>query len=360
MITLNGLRRSIMPSPETCPQRGIDPTLDCNINFVCIPTQFMMDLATVQTPLEVIKTVAHWFYKIFEADRASITLFNGNGMLRIIAIEGIDTIQLGVEVPIEGTMVGRVFTTGKTEYCRDLRQSYDADCKMLLTGNIHSCIDVPLIKNETCFGTINVGRSEASGFNDSDVTRLESVAYLISTLLYIDNLTDKLRIIADTDSLTGTLNRRAFLRQFAKTSTEQRRSRGFGIALIDLDHFKNVNDRYGHNAGDQVLVHFCNMLRKICMNEDLIARFGGEEFCILANDIAPADFKNLLVRIVDAIRDTPVDFGQDSIPMTVSIGATHMKCLPSEFDKVYSQVDKALYRAKNEGRDRVELELKKS
>ena len=346
-----------MSSPIICQRNKLESLGDCKASFVCIPTQFMTELATVQTPLEVIKTVAHWFYKIFEADRASITLFNGNGKLRIIAIEGIDIIQLGVELPIAGTMIGRVFTNGKTEYCKDLTQSEDADCKMLLSGNIHSCIDVPLIKNESCFGTINVGRLNIDGFTEQDIVRLESVAYLISTLLYIDNLTDKLRIIADTDSLTGALNRRAFMRQFAKTSLEQRRSRGVGIALFDLDHFKKVNDSYGHDAGDQVLVHFCNMLRNICRTDDLISRFGGEEFCILANDIAPSDFKNLLTRIGDSIRDTPVNFEQNSIPITVSIGAVHMGCLSNEFDKIYSQVDKALYRAKNEGRDRVELEL---
>lgn len=355
MVTLMGFGE-FMSSPEICQRASLEALGDCKASFVCIPTQFVTDLATVQTPLEVIKTVAHWFYKIFEADRASITLFNGNGMLRIIAIEGIDIIQLGDELPIAGTMIGRVFTTGKTEYCRDLTKSEDEDCKLLLSGNIHSCIDVPLIKNESCFGTINVGRLKVDGFSDSDIIRLESVAYLISTLLYIDNLTEKLRIIADTDSLTGVLNRRAFLRQFAKTSAEQRRSRGVGIALFDLDHFKKVNDSYGHNAGDQVLVHFCEMLRKICRAGDFISRFGGEEFCILTSDIAFDDFKELLNRIVDAIRDTPVNFGQDRIPITVSIGAVHMNYLSNEFDKIYSQVDKALYRAKNEGRNRVALE----
>lgn len=330
----------------------------CSKHFVCIPIQFMTELAASQTTLDVIRTVARWFYKIFQADRSSITLHNGDGMLKVIAMEGVNAIPLGVEVPIIGTMVGRVYTSGKTEYCRDLTQPTDIDCKKLLTGNILSCIDVPLVQNGLCFGTINVGRSQIGAFNDTDVRKLESVAYLISALMYIDNLTDKLRAIADTDSLTGVLNRRSFLRQFAEIRSEQRRSRGIGIALIDLDHFKKVNDCHGHKAGDQVLVHFCHLLRKVCRNEDLIARFGGEEFCILANNIALQDFKNLLDRTLDTIRHTPTDFAQSKISITASIGAVHMKHFAdNEFDKIYSQADKALYRAKNGGRDRVEFAL---
>lgn len=344
-----------MPTAQTNQNDVSDQNQSCSSNLVCIPIQFMRELSSSQTALDIIKIVAHWFYEIFEAERASITLSTGDSMLSVIALEGNDAIPIGVDMPIDCTMVGRVFTTGKTECCNDLSQSEDIDCRMLLNGNIMSCLDVPLTKNDLCFGTINVGRSKKNAFNDADILRLESVAHLVSALMYIDRLTDQLRIIADTDSLTGILNRRAFLKQFGDACREKRRSRGHGIALIDLDHFKRVNDAYGHNAGDKVLIQFCRILRMVFRSNDLIARFWGEEFCIFASDITYLDFKYLLNRLLDILRSTPIDFAQGRIQVTASIGAVHTKRLINKFDKIYAQADKALYCAKNGGRDRVEL-----
>ncbi len=155
------------------------------------------------------------------------------------------------------------------------------------------------------------------------------------------------------DSLTGLLNRAGIL---DRLSTEMERSRRTGtriaIGLCDIDHFKHVNDTYGHQAGDAVLCCFATSIKNALRPYDAIGRFGGEEFLIIAPDYQCSDanglFERLRVRVEEQI--TPTNAGEVSI--TVSMGVV-VSAGTTAVDTLLATADKVLYQAKNTGRNRV-------
>ena len=163
--------------------------------------------------------------------------------------------------------------------------------------------------------------------------------------------------LANVDALTGALSRRNFLNLAEQELT---RSNRYGLPLmvlmLDLDHFKGINDRYGHAAGDAVLQGFVRTVQAVLRESDLIGRLGGEEFAVLLPNTPLEGGRALAQRIIDSVRDSPVEVGAKTIPYTVSVGAG---CLSGEtnFAALLGQADAALYRAKEGGRDRLEVDL---
>lgn len=122
-------------------------------------------------------------------------------------------------------------------------------------------------------------------------------------------------------------------------------------AMIDIDHFKEVNDTYGHNTGDLALKHIADLLNKDLRDGDILARIGGEEFCVLCINLDIKNAAMVFERIRKKIADNPLIIGDLSIPITVSIGYNPM--LGASLDKMIDNADKALYQAKESGRNKV-------
>ncbi len=156
---------------------------------------------------------------------------------------------------------------------------------------------------------------------------------------------------ARTDDLTGTYNRRHFAEIVAASAGA---TTGYGLLLLDADHFKQVNDRHGHAVGDAVLVELARRLQSELRADDLLARWGGEEFAVLLPGVPDDDVlrrrAEQLRRIVAA---TPVLAAGVSIELTISIGATGNAGGPAVMDDLIDAADRALYKAKRLGRDRV-------
>lgn len=160
---------------------------------------------------------------------------------------------------------------------------------------------------------------------------------------------------ANTDPLTGALNRRAF---FAQTKQEIanaiRSDKGLSILMCDIDHFKQINDGHGHPAGDYVLKELVSILRAHIRNDDLLARFGGEEFVLLLRKTDAATAYDWGERIRAAIEQHNFMFDGRQIPVTLSIGVKSTHDLDaSMLDEMIRHADAALYQAKHSGRNRV-------
>lgn len=161
--------------------------------------------------------------------------------------------------------------------------------------------------------------------------------------------------LANTDVLTGALSRRNFLNL---AEQELARSTRYELPLmvlmLDLDHFKRINDHHGHAAGDAVLVSFVKTVMGVLRESDLIGRIGGEEFAVLLPNTSLEGGRALALRIIERVRANPVEVAGECIAYTVSVGAG---CLSSEtsFSSLLGVADAALYRAKNGGRDRLEV-----
>lgn len=164
------------------------------------------------------------------------------------------------------------------------------------------------------------------------------------------------RVAARVDPLTGLANRRAFLAD-GDTITRHQFSRGRPVAvfLIDLDHFKAVNDKYGHAMGDRVLKLFAEICGEKLRASDLVGRLGGEEFAVLISDATRDNAFLVAERIRTAFQDAGRMVEGEPLAATLSIGVAISQDPEQNFETMLSQADQALYRAKGRGRNRVEL-----
>jgi diguanylate cyclase (GGDEF)-like protein/PAS domain S-box-containing protein len=170
-------------------------------------------------------------------------------------------------------------------------------------------------------------------------------------------LASELRLQASTDFLTGAANRRGFMHSLGREFERIQRHPGLQscVLMLDLDHFKKVNDSFGHSAGDAVLKQVTYLMKLETRRLDAIGRIGGEEFALLLPDTARDEALLLANRLRERIERSPLQFQQQGIPTTVSIGCSLIELLDSNADAVMVRADKALYQAKRQGRNQVML-----
>jgi diguanylate cyclase (GGDEF)-like protein len=170
-------------------------------------------------------------------------------------------------------------------------------------------------------------------------------------------LHETLRTQAMFDGLTGLLNRTAITNSLATESERTRRGgESFSVVLLDLDHFKIVNDTYGHAAGDAVLKEAARRMQSVMRGYDTVGRYGGEEFLIVAPGCAVENVLELAERVRRCIGDEAIDIGGQMLPISCSLGAAVSSITGKEdASTLIGRADAALYRAKAGGRNRTEL-----
>ncbi len=160
--------------------------------------------------------------------------------------------------------------------------------------------------------------------------------------------------LATTDALTGISNRRFFLERADQEIERCRRfTRPATVLMLDIDHFKGINDNYGHAAGDDTLKSLTNLVSGILRQVDLFGRLGGEEFVILMPETSPQAAGEAAERIRQTVADTPVDTSEGRIVFTVSIGVSEFQKQDKDVHDLLARADQALYAAKESGRNRV-------
>jgi diguanylate cyclase (GGDEF)-like protein len=181
---------------------------------------------------------------------------------------------------------------------------------------------------------------------------LSSVSFLLLQKERADFLAGQL---ASLDPLTGAFNRRTFIELAAKQLSRARRlDAPLSLVLLDIDHFKRVNDTHGHLAGDEILKRFAEAVRDQLRREDIFVRYGGEEFCLLLPDVPGPGAVALAGRIRRAVTKAAFVADGEAIELTVSAGvAARLDEGPEALDDLIARADEALYIAKNRGRNRV-------
>lgn len=164
----------------------------------------------------------------------------------------------------------------------------------------------------------------------------------------------ELEKLATTDPLTGIANRRHLLtlaeREFQRT---HRYNNPFSVLMIDIDHFKLINDNYGHNIGDEALKIMADVTVNALRKVDIFGRFGGEEFVVFLPETQADEALLVAERIREAIATTPIYVDDQTIHITVSIGVTIYESSEISLDGLLMEADKALYDAKKQGRNQV-------
>jgi diguanylate cyclase (GGDEF)-like protein len=161
---------------------------------------------------------------------------------------------------------------------------------------------------------------------------------------------EELGRLSVTDGLTGLFNRRHLMETLvAEQRRAQRSKRPFSLLMLDVDHFKKFNDKFGHLAGDEVLLSVSGIIRKCARNVDFPARYGGEEFCVIVSE---SDIEGA-VELAERIRAELEAVNFEGQKITVSIGAAEFPIDGETVDDLVANADAALYRAKRAGRNRV-------
>ena len=220
---------------------------------------------------------------------------------------------------------------------------------------LRSHVCVPILSEQQLLGFINLGSSIPHFFTDEHVERMKIFADQAAVAIEKARLFNKVQQLATLDGLTGVYNRRHLLdlaqREYART---RRYNRAISALMIDLDHFKRVNDTYGHPIGDLALIALTRCCQKNLRPSDLFGRYGGEEFLVLLPETDMAQAIEVAERLCKQISEIELDTEKGPVHFTASVGvATLCKDEEISLDQLIVHADDALYAAKAAGRNRV-------
>lgn len=212
----------------------------------------------------------------------------------------------------------------------------------------------PVIKNKFLMGVIITGHTEDNLFDPEDIRFLEIICNQISMAIENAKLYEKVNAMANTDFLTGLYNRTFFYNYFGKILANLPEDRLLAVSMFDIDNFKVVNDRYGHDFGDVVLVSLARIVKNMIRKDDVFARYGGEEFILVMQNISRDKAHERLNQIREIIRDSVFEHNGNELSVTVSIGVAFYDRNGDTQETIIKKADLALYRAKKNGKNRIE------
>ncbi|TAN63472.1 diguanylate cyclase [bacterium] len=298
--------------------------------------------------------------ELTKADRSSLMLSNvKDNVLVVKSSFGVDKGSLtGVIVKPDAGIAGEVLQSGKPLFVLDIEK------KLTRAEKKHpyrtkSFISVPVRAGERILGVLNVAdKWSGNEFTNEDFVALQALANYAAIACERAEyffMNEKLTTLSTTDHLTGLYNRRYFNDRLIEEAERVRRhGENFSVFMIDLDNFKAYNDKHGHMAGDDMLKKAAHVIKNAVRSMDVVARYGGEEFTV----ILPYTDKSDAAVIADRIRIgmTAVDASRpDAILPTFSIGVAEFPADAETVHDIVENADKALYRAKATGKNKVVL-----
>lgn len=221
-------------------------------------------------------------------------------------------------------------------------------------SNLESLLVLPLITRDEAIGTLVVGTAEPGGISAERREMLEVIANQVAVSLQNARLYARMEQLATTDELTGLPNRRTFDDKLEEAVARHSRSeRKFGLIMLDIDHFKAVNDTYGHAVGDAVLEDVAEVLEESVREIDVPARYGGEEFAVILEETDGEGIRQVAERIRRGVRSLEFQAGRESFQCTASLGFAVWPDDATDEHAIVEVADEALYASKENGRDRV-------
>ena len=282
-----------------------------------------------------------------------------------------DVLQMAIAIPILRLFSGRVRSWVDRQFPDPPRHEVSYTRSVLLVVVVVLSL-VTLVAQGvwSMVGTLHIPEDARTLSGQPLLPRLRELALFLGLLLAVTfattmvftaalaRVSERERLVSRRDPLTGALNRRSFADEYAKESDRSRRlGKGMAIILVDLDHFKAVNDRHGHDAGDEVLRQLVRRLSTVIRDHDLLFRWGGDEFVVLLPHTSTDDLPTLAERIRSAVAAEPMvpHTAAEPVRLTVSCGAAGSSEAPRDPDSLLAMADASLYHAKRNGRDRVEI-----
>jgi diguanylate cyclase (GGDEF)-like protein len=219
-----------------------------------------------------------------------------------------------------------------------------------------TCLSVPLLTANFVVGVLNFADKEGGGPFDpvSEIPAVEHLSRVLAMAIRNCKLFREVQTQAHTDALTGLRNHRAFQETLrTEMHRSQRYGRPLGLIMLDIDLFKELNDRFGHQAGDAALTELGKVIRLATRREDFAARYGGDEIAILLPETSPTGCLSVVRRLLNSVRAHKFLFEGKRLPFSISVGVATFKP-DMTITQLVGAADQALYRAKQGGRDRFE------
>ncbi|MDP3876910.1 MAG: sensor domain-containing diguanylate cyclase [Methylobacter sp.] len=348
---------------------------------------------------EVIHTTLKRLFKKFPNHRVSYSTVSGKGVLKVL--ESFTPDQMpdikGVEADLNvaDDYLSRL-QSHETLAVEDVYKytMFDVLHDAMKAGNTRAVLDVPLSHSDDLVGIICLDSSERHRWLDDEIQTVTEVAALLEVsireakiqaerqamaerladhALHLEHIVQERTMelekakteaeeLARSDPLTGLNNRRAFYQDVGPVfNLAQRSGFPFSVLMMDIDWFKNINDTHGHDVGDIVICMLADVLRSTARKSDVIARWGGEEFIIALSEVSGPSAVEYAEKIrhkvstlsINGVREAPHSF-------TVSVGVAELNGDIENIDALIAPADKALYQAKNTGRDKVVLDQRRT
>lgn len=331
-----------------------------------------------------------------DIERCSFFIFDEDNLLSNVTGVSVDERGGSESQASQGTMsfrmgegiIGTAAATGEMQHCSNCFEDTRFTAGQDIENAPGSILCAPVFTlHKELIGVLNVSHSEPDFFTVWHMRLLQVFSNILGQLITnrrlfqqmeiqiasrtaeLERLVDETRRLKDyyvsmsmQDQLTGLHNRRYFYDQVELAFAQHKRYEyPFCLLMMDIDHFKRINDEYGHAFGDEVLITVAGALQKLVRNTDILVRFGGEEFVIIFVNTSCDNGKTFAERIRDNIKSLKWQAAGKQIQLTISIG---LYCMVPEsgndkqfkdIDQIIHCADTALYKAKANGRDRVEV-----
>jgi two-component system, cell cycle response regulator len=314
------------------------------INAVARQTTAVLDLD------ELLAVVCHQLLEWFRADQASVVLVEGE-RLRVRAHQGRLTPNFAMDSPLApgDGLVARAIASGRSIVENDVSS---AGGYIAGFAETRSEICVPLIFAGERLGVLVLDSAKKGAFDAADQQPLESVADICAAAIQNASNFHRVKELAYVDGLTGIHNRRFFEMRIGEELERASRFQGsLSIVMCDIDHFKRLNDEFGHLLGDEVLRSVSGILKQQLRKMDMVCRYGGDEFVI----VVPETTGNNAARVAEKLRRQIETHHYPGVPrpVTISCGVADYPAHGLTRDEVVAAADSALYSAKQAGRNRV-------
>ncbi|MHC4323164.1 MAG: sensor domain-containing diguanylate cyclase [Planctomycetota bacterium] len=219
-----------------------------------------------------------------------------------------------------------------------------------------NCAIVPLLCQDRVVGVLNLAdKMDGGQFNSGDIALIELFSQLVGASIGNIKLFEKIQRQATTDGLTGLVNHKTFYEILEKELWRSRRYGGrISLIMIDVDNLKNINDAYGHRAGDKAIREISRRIKECIRQIDTAARYGGDEFAVILLNSSLDDAIIVAQRMVDAVANSQTTWQKEQIPLSISVGLGQYDAETTPED-ITSRSDQALYMAKQAGKNTVRI-----
>ncbi len=222
-------------------------------------------------------------------------------------------------------------------------------------GRLKSHISLPLINEGKLLGCTSLSNDQKNAFDAQALQFFSLITYQMASSMKHSQVISSMKDMATYDTLTNLYNRR-YLNQVLEVEFRNSfiKNQPLSIIMVDIDHFKAINDRYGHDNGDSALIHVASLLKGSLRKYDIVARFGGEEFLVVLPRTIMKDAVIIAERMRRFVEATPFSVGDEKVRITISLGIAAIPVIrPESKEELIKFADIVLYEAKEKGRNRV-------